>query len=62
MIKAIGYDSVTQTLEIEFKRGKRLYRYFDVPPFLYEGIMVAKSKGHFFMEKIAERFRNEQIF
>ena len=62
MIRAIGYDKATQVLEIEFHRQNRVYRYFAVPPFLYEGMMISRSKGKFFTDKIAERYRAEQVF
>jgi hypothetical protein len=61
MILSIGYDSASRVLEIEFRRGLRVYRYFDVPEFLYQGLMVARSKGQFFATRIADRYRTECV-
>ena len=44
---SIGYDSQTQTLEIDFGSG-RVYQYYGVPDHVHEEIMQASSKGQFF--------------
>ena len=59
-IQAIGYDLQNRILEIEFING-RVYRYFDVPEFLYRGFKVARSKGEYFNTRIDARFRNEEV-
>ena len=41
---AVGYDSSSLTLEVEFKNGA-VYQYFDVPPHEHEDLMRASSKG-----------------
>lgn len=61
MILSVGFDSASRVLEIEFRRGPRVYRYFDVPEFLYEGLMAARSKGQFFTARIADRYRTECV-
>lgn len=43
---SIGYDSQTQTLEIEFAGGS-VYQYYGVPDHMHEQIMQAASKGQF---------------
>ena len=45
-VSSIGYDAVTQTLEVEFLSG-RVYQYYGVPDHLHEQIMQASSKGQF---------------
>ena len=45
-VSSIGYDSITQTLEVEFLSG-RVYQYYGVPDHLHEQIMQASSKGQF---------------
>jgi uncharacterized protein len=50
-ISSIGYDSNTQTLEIEFTNGN-IYQYFDVPSAIYEELMQAESKGRFLNAQI----------
>lgn len=59
-IRAVGFDSQCRTLEVEFTNG-RVYRYFDVPEFLYRGFMVAPSKGTYFNTRIDDRFRHEEV-
>ena len=50
-IASIGYDSNSQTLEVEFLNGA-IYQYYDVPEALYEGLMAADSHGKFLNEFI----------
>ncbi len=54
-ILSIGYDTDNQTLEIEFIRGA-VYQYSDVPPSIYDGIMMADSKGKFFHANVKNTF------
>jgi hypothetical protein len=50
-IHSIGYDSNSQTLEIEFHSGD-IYHYFSVPPSTYNGLMSASSHGSFLASHI----------
>ena len=50
-ILAIGYDRESLMLEIEF-RTKRVYRYSNVPPHIYAGLMKADSHGKYFQTHI----------
>ncbi len=50
-IRAIGYDTTTQTLEVEFQSGW-VYQYYGVPEFLHQQIMQASSKGQFLNQYI----------
>lgn len=45
-IASIGYDSDSETLEIEFTNGS-IYQYFNVPTGLNDQLMAAPSKGQF---------------
>ena len=45
-IASIGYDTNTETLEVEFLNGS-VYQYFNVGPNMYDQIMQAGSKGRF---------------
>ena len=45
-IASIGYDSATQTLEVEFHNGS-VYQYRGVPPSLYQSLMGASSHGQY---------------
>jgi len=59
-LRAVGYDATTATMEVEFCDG-RLFRYFDVPEFLYRGLMLADSKGAFFNTRFHGRYRFDRI-
>ena len=59
-IRSIGYDQSSSALEIEF-HDSGAYRYFDVPEFLYQGLLLAKSKGSFFNRRLAGRYRFERL-
>ncbi len=50
-INAIGHDSATNKLRIEFKTGS-LYEYDNVPPDLFAEFAKAPSTGSFFYKHI----------
>ena len=45
-ISSVGYDSATETLEVEFWSGS-VYQYYNVPENMYEQLMQSSSKGRF---------------
>ena len=55
-IKSVGYESDSMTLEVEFRDGG-IYKYFNVPAHVHEGLMRAISKGSYFHDHIKERYR-----
>lgn len=59
-IQSIGYDSDSQTLEIEFHSGE-IYQYFNVPSSLFEKILAANSQGEFFHQFIKNNYTYEKI-
>jgi len=60
LIHSVGYDAAARVLEVELLEG-HVYQYRDVSPFIYEGLLAAKSKGAFFNKRIASRFSFEQL-
>jgi len=60
MILGLRYDEVSRDLEIVFRTGER-YRYKNVPPFEYEGLMVAKSQGQYMHKRILGRYDYERF-
>ncbi|MEZ4870346.1 MAG: KTSC domain-containing protein [Caldilineaceae bacterium] len=46
-LASVGYDERRQILEIEFHDGA-LYQYFDVPAYVYTGLMSMGSHGYYF--------------
>ena len=59
-ISSIGYDSGTQTLEVEFLNGS-VYQYYGVPEFLHEQIMQASSKGQFLNQYIKNAYPYSRV-
>ncbi|MGH8899147.1 MAG: KTSC domain-containing protein [Egibacteraceae bacterium] len=60
MLASVGYDPTTRTLEAEFTSGA-VYRYSDVPPETYEGLMAADSHGRYFNAHIRDRYRYDRV-
>ena len=60
-LRAIGYDRKRSILEVSFLNGST-YRYFDVPEYLYDGIMSANSHGKYLDAHIKQgSFRYQQV-
>jgi hypothetical protein len=55
MISKIFYNQKTNCLFVVFKNGS-IYSYLDVPKFLYEELLSARSIGKFFSEYIKKAF------
>jgi hypothetical protein len=59
-IHAIGYDRQSNTLEVEFKSG-RVYRYFDVPPDVFEAFLHSDSHGQYFITTIRDTYTFDRL-
>ncbi|MDI6734790.1 MAG: KTSC domain-containing protein [bacterium] len=59
-MRTIGYDSKSQTLEIEFHSGD-IYQYFNVPESIYNALMSASSHGSYFHHYIKDQYRWTKI-
>lgn len=55
LIKAIGYDESTATLEVEFKTGDT-YEYFMVRSEVHRQLMNADSIGGYYLENIRDKY------
>ena len=51
----VKYDDDSGELDITFTSGKT-YRYLNVPPEVYDGLLDAGSKGEFFNQNIKDDF------
>ena len=60
LVKSIGYDRQTETLEIEFGSG-RVYQYYGIPDRLHVEFMQATSKGQFFNLCIKDQYSYSQV-
>ena len=59
-IASVGYDAEKMILEIEFHHGA-IYRYFDVPKEVYEGLINAPSQSAYFAHEIKEKYSYNKI-
>ncbi len=59
-IRSIGYDSSSETLEIEFHSGD-VYQYFSVPQSIYKALMSASSHGSFLARHIKGQYGYTQV-
>jgi hypothetical protein len=53
VLVSVGYDEETAVLEITFVDGG-VYRYFEVPSAVYDGLMSASSHGKYFDANVKE--------
>lgn len=60
MLKSVGYDPDTSTLEISFRYGI-INQYFGVRSHIYSGLMNAPSKQAFFNENIKISYPSRNI-
>ena len=57
-IQSVGYES--GTLYIRFSKGG-LYKYANVPQYIYDGLMQAYSHGEYFARNIKKAYRGVRI-
>ncbi len=60
MIYAVAYDEPARALDVVFYKSG-VYRYFDVPKDVYEGLLKASSKGSYMRSMIIDCYRYEQV-
>jgi hypothetical protein len=60
VISSVAYSRSKGLLEIEFSNGNR-YRYRGVPDTVYEELMTAPSRGHYFLERIRDAYPAEKL-
>jgi KTSC domain len=56
LLKAAAYHAQFAVLELTFHSGA-VYRYFGVPPQIYNQLLRAQSKGRYFNSHIRNRFK-----
>lgn len=60
MIKSIGYETSSSTLEIEFNSGA-VWQYYDFPESTWYEFDSTDSQGKFFHASIKGAFREAQV-
>lgn len=56
----VAYDEQANTLDVHFASAET-YRYFDVPPAVYQWLLRAQSKGKFVNRLVKDRYRYERL-
>lgn len=59
MLASVAY-SIDATLDLEFHSGA-IYRYFAVPEAVFQGLIVAESKGAYFNRNLRNRFPYQRL-
>ncbi len=59
-VTSVGYESDTRTLLVRFKSGD-LYKYRNVPPEVYKGLLMAESVGKYLNQHIKKTFKYEKV-
>jgi len=54
-IRAVGYDSQSRRMKIEFTQGDT-YDFCRVPQHIYDGLMRSSSKGGYYNDNIKDRY------
>ena len=62
MLEFVRYDEEKRHFDAFFRTGDK-YRYFDVPPFEFEGLMSAESIGRYMHKRILNnpRYKYERL-
>lgn len=55
-VVAVGYDSASKTLAVQFKGGAKVYYYAGVEPELHQQMMAAESVGRFIGAHIVRKY------
>lgn len=60
VVRSIGYDPESKTLEVEFADG-HLYEYYDVPAAIHRRLMTAESVGRFLNRFVVPGYQSRKI-
>ena len=59
-LRSVGYKPMSETLTIQFHDG-RIYEYYHVPQHVYNGLMLAPSKGKYHHRYIKNSYPYKRI-
>jgi len=59
-IASIGYETDSQTLEVEFNNGT-IYQYYDVPEHIYDELLSSSSVGSYFNQQVKSNYSYSQV-
>lgn len=55
-VRAASYNARTGTLTLWFTNGGQGYNYYNVPLWIFEGLLSASSKGSYFNNHIRDQY------
>ncbi len=59
-LRSVGYNPMSETLTIQFHYG-HIYEYYHVPQYVYNGLMLASSKGEYHHRYIKNSYPYKRI-
>lgn len=59
-ISRFGYEETSHILRVEFKNGS-LYDYYDIPGFIFDGLINAPSRGQYLAQNIKGTYRYARV-
>jgi hypothetical protein len=59
-LASVGYSKRLHALEIEFRNGA-IYRYLEIGPDIYDGLVNASSKTRFYDDNIRHKYRSLHV-
>ena len=59
-IESVHYDEYLLGLEVKFIKGT-IYRYYDVPYYVFDELINAVSAGSYFNKNIARKFKFKKV-
>lgn len=60
LLRSVGYDPVTEVLEIELRNG-RVYQFSSIAEDVYRELMASASLGHYFNESIKDAYPYRRV-
>jgi hypothetical protein len=60
LLRSVGYDPATATLELELRRG-RIYQFYEVPEETLRELLAADSKGRYFNANIKDQYPYRRV-
>ena len=60
LLKAVGYDANSGTLEVSFRNGGR-FQFFAVPAFVYDRLQSAESKVTYIENRVRPHFKFRRL-
>ncbi len=60
MMRSVGYDPTSETLEVEFNSGA-VWQYREVPQEVYEQLISSDSLGSYFRQLIKDQYPERRV-